>query len=145
MNTLTPPQQISPPDRWLSNLETLQALEAPFKSAHILNNKRDHRYCPDFPRPVNGKWLASAVFKYIDSKRVISQPPAAIGQQKDRRVVAVLASILCREWRGLVCSLLLSYFFVYICNRIITAIVMPQFCHNELWQMGINRGKLGKI
>ena len=51
------------------------------------------------------------------------------------RVVAVLASILCREWRGLVCSLLLSYFFVYIRNRIITAIVMPQFCHNELWQM----------
>src|ERR1019366_292658 len=22
---------------------------------------------------------------------------------------------------------------------------MPQFCHNELWQMGINRGKSGKI
>ena len=61
-------------------------LEAPFKSAHILNNKKDHRYCPDFPHPTNGKWLASAVFKYIDSKRVISQPPAATGEQEWRGV-----------------------------------------------------------
>lgn len=77
--------QISPADRWLTNQETIHALKVPFKSALILNNKKDPRYCPDFPRHVHGKWLASAVFKYIDSKLMISQPLAAISPQKDRR------------------------------------------------------------
>ena len=73
MITLTPPQQNTQTEHWLTAFETLCASGSNAKTAFALIDKSSVHFLLGFPRPINGRWLESDVKTYLAAHNEVTK------------------------------------------------------------------------